>query len=241
MSGFYLKVYDRLPQFLKRRINPLEYSVEEFVRSANSGSGRVVLDAGAGEARYARYFSNHVYVALDSTAGDPSWDYSRIHIQGDLASLPLAPGSVDTVVSTQVLEHVPDPVQTLKELQRVLRPGGRLYLTAPQGWHEHQAPNDYFRFTRYSLERILEQAGFVDVAVHPLGGYFHYLGHRLTYIPKVLFQDRQGLQRALLFPLELGSLFLFCLAGPILCFYLDRLDNKKEFTLLYRCTATKRG
>ncbi len=241
MRGFYLTAYSLFPEFLKRRINPLEYSIQDFVRSARpeGSSQAVILDAGAGEARFGRHFSDQFYVALDSGVGDSSWDYSKIHICGDLAKIPLASGSVDVVLNTQVLEHVSDPTAVLKEIYRVLKAGGRLHLTAPQGWHEHQQPNDFFRFTQYSLRSILQSAGFQQIAIEPLGGYFHYLGHRLTYIPKILFQDRRGASRAILFPLEIVSLFVCCFVGPMLCYHLDWLDRKKEFTLCYKCLAVK--
>jgi SAM-dependent methyltransferase len=240
MTGFYLTAYSLLPEFLKRRINPLEYSIQAFVQSARPDSAQaVVLDAGAGEARFQQYFSDQLYLALDSGVGEASWDYSRIHICADLMNIPLVGSSVDVVLNTQVLEHVPDPALVLQEIYRVLKAGGRLHLTAPQGWHEHQQPQDYFRFTQYSLRSMLLFAGFREITIEPLGGYFHYLGHRLTYIPKILFQERMGAARVLLFPLEVIALFLFCFVGPVICYHLDRLDRKKEFTLCYRCVAVK--
>ena len=240
MVAFYRRAYEMLPEFVKRRINPLEYSIQDFIRSANSTSGKsVILDAGAGEARWAHYFDGHLYLALDSGVGDRGWDYSRISVCADLTSIPLASTCVDVVLNIQVLEHVSRPLEVLREIYRVLKTDGKLYLTAPQGWHEHQQPHDFFRFTRYSLEPLLKGAGFREIKIEPLGGYFHYLGQRLTYIPKVLFEGRPGLQRALFSPLELVSLALFCFFSPMICYYLDGLDRKKEFTLGYRCLAVK--
>jgi len=240
MNGFYLRVYSLFPSFLKRRINPLEYAIRSFVSSAVLPSARgKILDAGAGEARFRSYFEDHFYVALDSGVGDQSWDYSGVDIKADLAMIPIASESVDTVLNIQVLEHVSEPSAVLSELNRILRPGGSLFLTAPQGWHEHQQPHDYYRFTRFSLSRILLGAGFETVEIEPMGGYFHYLGHRLTYIPKVLFSQRGRWTRCFLFPLELVSLGIFCFLLPVCCYYLDFLDTKKEFTLCYQCRAGK--
>ncbi len=243
MAGFYHRVYAKLPQFLKRRINPLEYDIEEFVREASRAlpEGALVLDAGAGESRFARHFQKALYIALDLAVGDASWDYSKIHLRARLDAIPLATGRIDAVINIQVLEHVPNPADVLRELHRVLKPGGRLFLTAPQGWGEHQQPHDYFRFTAYALRSLLTEAGFRTVGIEPQGGYFDYLGHRLSYVPKVLFQERRGWVRALLFPLELASLFLFCFLSPMLCHALDGLDGRREFTLGYRCKAVKPG
>ena len=241
MAGFYLKAYHLLPGFLKRRIYPLEYAIQAFVRSVDLQRRSVIVDAGAGEARFREYFPGHLYVALDSAVGDNDWDYSRINVCGDLGAVPLVSNAAHAVLNLQVLEHVPDPRAVLSEIHRVLKPRGRLYLTAPQGWCEHQQPHDYYRFTRYALRSVLESVGFSEVEVEPMGGYFHYLGHRLTYIPKILFQERALPVRILFFPLELISLVSFCLVGPIACYYLDGLDKKKEFTLCYRCRALKPG
>ena len=240
MSGIYFRVYDLLPAFLRSRINPLEAAVCRFVaEAATVGQRAIIVDAGAGQSRFAELFRGHLYVALDFGRGDDAWDYSRLDVVGDLQHIPLKDDCAAAVISTQVLEHLPDPARALREVHRILGPGGRLFLTAPQGWHEHQQPHDYYRFTSFALELLLTGAGFESWTIDPIGGYFHYLGHRLTYIPKILFWPRGKVVRILLFPIEVLSLVLFCLVGPLLCYYLDRLDRDKEFTLCYRCLARK--
>jgi SAM-dependent methyltransferase len=76
-------------------------------------------------------------------------------------------GSFDVVLSTQVLEHVPDPLAALGEFRRVLRSGGSLIATVPFIWEEHETPFDFYRYTRYGLEHLLGLAGFDDIAVEP--------------------------------------------------------------------------
>lgn len=242
MAEIYFRIYQRAPEFLKRRINPLDYAIRNLVGEAAAlPTGSLILDAGAGEVRFASLFGGHRYVALDSVVGDADWDYSRLQVIGALGRLPLASGRFDGVVCTQVLEHVPDPKTALRELARVLGPSGRIFLSAPQGWCEHQQPNDFFRFTRYSLRQLLQDAGFEQIRITPMGGFFHYLGNRLTFVPKILFARRRGWRRLALLPFELLTVALFGGVFPILCYYLDRLDRRREFTLGYSCRARKGG
>lgn len=242
VADVYRRVFDRFPRWLRSRLYPVDEGVRRWVEEAASRAapGAWVLDAGAGEGRFRSVFGRCRYIALDAGVGDDTWDYSGLDVQGRLERLPLADGAVDVVIHTQVLEHVARPEEVLFELSRVLRPGGALYLTAPQGWPEHQAPRDYFRFTRFALDRLLREAGFEVVEISPLGGYFHYLGHRLSYLPKILFHTAPTWRRILLFPLELLFMAVFCFVVPLACFYLDRLDSRREFTLSYRAEARKR-
>ena len=69
----------------------------------------------------------------------------------------------------------------LREIARVMKPQGPLLIAAPHEWEVHQAPHDYFRFTRYGLEYLLLGAGMKIVYLRPAGGYFRLLARRLLY------------------------------------------------------------
>jgi SAM-dependent methyltransferase len=222
------------PKFLLARLDPVEYvqsgQVEAFARSLPENA--VVLDAGAGETRFRTHFSRQRYVALDNRVGDPGWDYSALDIVGDLGSLPLRDNSFDAVLLVVVLEHTSDPSRVLCELHRVLRPQGRLLLAVPMIWELHQLPNDYFRFTRYGLERLLSKAGFEITWLLPVGGYFWLMARYSFYFLKFW---RGGI-RVVFLPL-LAVPFGFLI--PLLCYYLDRLDRTGVYTQLYICEASK--
>lgn len=70
--------------------------------------------------------------------------------------LPFLPDSAGTVICSEVLEHVPEFLKVIKEIHRVLMDDGVLVLTTPFAYHYHDTPNDYWRFTTYSLRYILE-------------------------------------------------------------------------------------
>lgn len=143
-------------------------SILAFVRDVADSllPGSVVLDVGAGQAPYRELFAHCDYITTD-------WDQS-LHeqsLEADVVAaadaLPLADGSADAVLLTQVLEHVPKPQAVLHEMARVLRPSGRLFLTAPFVWELHELPHDFWRFTPASLERLLDLAGFDELAIEP--------------------------------------------------------------------------
>ncbi len=106
---------------------------------------------------------------------------TRADAWGQAAALPFADGAFDTVLCTQVLEHVPDPAAALAEMARVLAPGGRLILTAPQSWSLHEEPHDYWRFTRYGLAQLCRAAGLAPRRVVAQGGYFADAGIALVF------------------------------------------------------------
>jgi SAM-dependent methyltransferase len=185
------------------------------------------LDAGAGEGSYRDHFRGQRYCGLDLGVGDGAWDYSRLDVLGDLSLLPFRDGAFEATLNVVTLEHVREPARVVEELARVLASGGRLLIVAPHEWEEHQQPHDYFRYTRYGLRYLLERAGFRDIRVEPVGGFFRLLSRRLL----------NALQ---FFPGPLALVAAVFFAPPALLLpLLDPLDKQRNFTLGYICTARK--
>jgi glycosyltransferase involved in cell wall biosynthesis/SAM-dependent methyltransferase len=149
-------------------------SILDFVRENLRALAGTVLDLGCGEMPYRNYILNNSrvnkYVGLDienplyqqSVKPDLFWDGRKI---------PLEDNSVDNVLATEFFEHVPNPELIMKEIYRVLKPGGSLFLTVPFIWSLHTIPNDEYRYTPFSLERHLKNSGFCEVKVKALGGW----------------------------------------------------------------------
>ena len=230
------------PDFIKRLIDPLTYNIDQFVISSVSelGPDKLLLDAGAGESRFKTRLKNVRYIAIDTAWGDPRWDYSKIDVVGSVDRLPFDSNVFDTIICTQVLEHVKKPQLVLNELFRVLKPGGVVCISAPQGWGVHQAPHDYFRFTCYALSYLLRNAGFGKISIKPSCGYYSYLANRLTIFPKTLFwQIQNRWLRAFLLPLEILSYIFFVVVFPLILNSLDSLDRQCDYTLNYFVKGTK--
>jgi SAM-dependent methyltransferase len=223
----------RLPRPLRRHLLHFETEIEDAVAAfaRDLPEGARVLDAGAGEGQYARYFARQRYCGVDLAVGDAAWDYSRLDAVADLTALPFAPRTFAAALNIVTLEHLRDPARALAEIARTLCPGARLLVAAPHEWEVHQAPHDYFRFTRHGLSYLLEKAGLEIVEIRPAGGYFRLLSRRLL---NGLQFFTGGARWLLFFPAAL------LLAPPALLLpLLDFLDRDRNFTLGYICTARK--
>jgi SAM-dependent methyltransferase len=121
------------------------------------GRGQTLVDLGCGSMPYKEIYEPLTahYIGVDLPM-NPSAD---LHISQSGQS-PLADASVDIVLSSQVLEHVPFPQAYLKEANRMLKPGGLLFLSTHSYWMYHPDPTDFWRWTHEGLRKEIEQAGF---------------------------------------------------------------------------------
>ena len=150
--------------------------------------GQLVLDAGAGRAPYRGLFAHARYETADFLAV-PGKSYAAPEYVCDLTAIPVEDGRFHHVVCTQVLEHLPEPARVLGEFHRVLKPGGRLWLTAPFFYGEHERPYDFFRYTQYGLRRLIESAGFTVIELGWLEGYLGTLSYQARVMSRALPTD----------------------------------------------------
>lgn len=193
-----------------------------------------VYDLGCGTRPYEKdilkYANNYVGVDWCNTMHGLHAD-----IEADLNSLlPIEDGVADTVVAFQVLEHLYEPQIMLNEAFRILRKGGRIFLSVPFQWWVHEAPFDYFRYTRFGLQYMFDKAGYTRIEIEaPTGFWFMWVlkfnYHSMRYLrgPKLL----RWLAKAVLTPI-----WFF---GQSITPILDKYDRNEAETTGYFVTAHK--
>jgi SAM-dependent methyltransferase len=224
----------RLPRPLRRHVLHFECEIEDAIASfaRQLPEDARILDAGAGQGQYAHFFAGRRYCGVDLAVGDAAWDYGRLDAIADLTALPFPNATFAAALHIVTIEHLREPTCALAELARTLAPGATLLIAAPHEWEVHQAPHDYFRYTRYGLAYLLEKTGFEVRELNASGGYFRLLARRLL----------NGLQFFTGGLRWLGFLPAAILAVPpaLILPFLDFLDRDRDFTLGYICTARKR-
>ncbi len=220
----------------RRRHNWLIYDIKDRCLLEHRHLFRGDLyDLGCGEAPFREFFEDYAdrYIGVDWSA---SLHNTKADIVADLnAPLPIPSGVADTVVSVSVIEHLREPQLMLSEAFRILKPGGNIVLEVPWQWWVHEAPYDFFRYTPYALQAMFSKAGFAEIVVEPLSGFFttmvlkwNYFSSRFVRGPKIV----RGIATAALVP----GWYL----GQVLAPALDKLDRDWALeTPSYLVTAKK--
>lgn len=139
-------------------------------------NGRV-LDLGAGTAKYKEIIKKNAidYIACDVKKNE------NINILCDVTNLNFPPESFDTVISTQVFEHIDNPFTVAREIKKVLKTGGNAIITAPFMFPIHADPKDNFRFSKEGLEEIFGSLGFKIIDSGVFGGFFMVISEMIHF------------------------------------------------------------
>ena len=163
---------------------------------ADIKNGESIIDVGAGELQYKK-LCNHLnytsqdfggYNGLGNSEGfqTKTWDNSRLDIISDISNIPVPNSSFDNAMCIEVLEHVPNPVAAIKEISRIIKPGGKIIITAPFCSLTHMAPF-FFQtgLSKYWYEKVLDNEGFKIINISNNGNYFEYLAQEFRRLPEM--------------------------------------------------------
>ena len=202
--------------FLTKKIT--RKRLDDFIKKHSSS--RLALDLGCSNSPYSKYFPNRVGVDLKKG--------KRVDVIGDAHDLPFKDNTFDIILCTEVLEHLHTPQKAISEMQRVLKPKGKLILTTRFIFPLHDIPNDYFRFTKYGLKYLFKDWDILEIKeeVNTIQT-FSVLLQRLAYQLEFKF-----LNKSLKFLLFLVAKILFNLGFVIKNEYGDILKKEKEENIL---------
>ncbi len=163
-----------------------------------------LLELGCGKMPYYKLYRQHVDNVICTDWPHSLHGFSHLDFAADLnVGIPLGDATIDTILASDLLEHIYRPKALIAEMQRVLRPGGTAIINTPFLYWVHEAPFDFYRFTPYAIERMATEAGLrllrldsIGNAVCVLADVFGKLVQGLPHIGRMLamFVQRLVLQ-----------------------------------------------
>ena len=234
------KILKKIP-YVQNFLSNLDttYIRDEFVKNKleNLAPNLSILDAGCGTQKYKKYCQHLIYKAQDFGAykkdfnkynfneEEIEFQYGELDYIGDIWDIKEVDEKFDVILCTEVFEHIPYPIKTIKEFQRLLKKGGKLILTAPGNSLRHMDP--YFFYPGFSdrfYERILSENNFEINEIISVGGYYGWM--------------KVETARTMILGNYITKIFLF----PALIYFHLKNENKNSKNALsqgYHLIATK--
>jgi len=205
-------------------VNLLAAAYEKAILAHASG---VLADLGCGRVPLYGVYATRVSQVICADWPQSLHRLAHVDCFIDLdAPLPFVSSRFDTVLATDVLEHLSDPRSFVREVSRVLRTGGKLILGAPFLYWLHEEPNDHHRLTSHQLRRLCAESGLEVVHLEAYGG------------PLAVLLDITGK----VVPGSMAARVVQSLGGRLLASRIgERLDRRKreQFPLGYCLVARK--
>jgi len=152
----------------------------------------MVLDFGCGSMPYKSLFQYSNYIGVDiKISGHPQED-KKPTIYYDGKNLPFKNETFDSILCSEVFEHIFNLKEIIIELKRVLKANGTMLITTPFVWEEHEIPYDFVRFTSFGLKNILESQGFSIIKIEKTTTYIETILQLLILYITHLFYTKNG-------------------------------------------------
>ncbi|QZP17294.1 methyltransferase domain-containing protein [Methylophilales bacterium] len=170
------------------------YRVERFIKKMAQEydfKGNKILDIGAGSTYHSGHFSKAKYLSQDIIQNS----YNTIDYVYDICSKDeiLDSEAVNVILCAQVLEHLTAPQSALDEMFRVLKPGGKVYLTTHMAFEEHMLPHDYWRFTEFGMRLLAKNSKFEVIHFERHGATANLIHYAFwTWPIRTLFKNRSN-------------------------------------------------
>jgi SAM-dependent methyltransferase len=230
----------KLKKFMKRNEWIFVPNERSFLyRRLSEFAGRLnyelVLDVGAGMRQYKGLFLDHCYQSCDLETGFHT--KQRHDFLASIYNIPKRDKLYDVVLMLQVLEHLEFPVDGLREVNRILKDDGMLFLSVPQAAGDHFEPHHYFNYTQYGLNSVLGQTGFNIETHYRLAGMFYYVGNRIEKMGWLMVH--QSRNSNIIFKVIARLFYAFCLPLAWIISRFNFLDKEKRYCIGHIVIARK--
>jgi SAM-dependent methyltransferase len=205
-------------------INPFYFIRKSLLKEirlvANELTGKL-LDFGCGSKPYRSLFTAvNEYIGIDVENEEHDHKNEDIDIFYDGKNIPFEDETFDSILAGEVLEHVPDIHKSLSELYRVLKKDGKILITVPFVWQEHEMPFDFRRFTTNGIEQLLVDNGFEVLSSKKSGSFFEVIVQLvMMYLHSIFYTKNKYIVNLLI-----NAVFIFplCIIGIFLSWILPK-------------------
>lgn len=132
----------------------------------------ILLDFGCGRKPYKNLFQVDQYIGVDIEQSGHSHEISQIDVYYDGKTIPFTDGYFDSVLCSEVFEHVFEINDILLEINRVMKKNGKILITVPFVWNDHEVPYDFGRYSTYGIKYLLEKHGFRVISIDKSTNFF---------------------------------------------------------------------
>lgn len=203
---------------------------KEIRKFSKKIKNKKILDIGCGDKPYGVFFKENEYIGIDIKGGGHNEENKKVDRFYDGKLVPFENEKFDLVICTQVLEHAEDPNKLINESYRVLKLGGKLFLTMPFVWNEHEEPYDFNRFTKYQHQKVLNNNDFKIENLNKTCGIFGTCGQLISAF---IFESTKINFLKIIFTI------VFCFPIQLFFIFLDFIFRKSGITLDYIIVARK--
>jgi SAM-dependent methyltransferase len=201
-------------------------------RNSAELQGRL-LDIGCGNKPYRDLFNVVEYIGIDIENEAHDHTNDKVDFIFDGKKIPFNDQSFDSIFSSEVFEHVFHLEELIQESHRVLKGGGKLLITLPFVWIEHEKPNDFARYTTFGIINLLERNGFTIERSEKSSTYFEAI---FQMIAAYIYQTIIPKNSILNWPLAVLLISPINMLGIVLSFI---LPNNSDFYLNNIIVASK--
>lgn len=211
--------------------------IEETIRTEifidsfkQAGKAHLLLDLGCGARPYLKVYEPYFEKTLGADLPDTYFEHYRVDIFCTATDIPLENESVDVLFCSEVLHDISQPEVMMKEVNRIIKPNGKIILSAPFVTPICDGIYDHYRYTKYGLEFLFKQQNFTNIKITEVGNLFAVI-IQLAIKPQLRVWNRIAklLRLRIIYSVWNPFIFLFVFLPQAIYILFYKLSKKIKF------------